>query len=191
MPNNYIDRDTVHAWSEEIGQQAPVHQSALTRLLKNQRRLTRFVEENYENMQGPTGGVSVYLFGVLARMFDLAGGRLKNATWEQIRDAEKRVGAAVGDLLPADDGFADRVRAVEWRAQPHMLDEALMALFAKPEVEDQEVDLPPEEAMKVFFLMWVATEVLDTNWKPPSSFTGETEYAYKHFEPTPIESDES
>ena len=184
MPNTYIDRDTVHAWSEAIGEQTPVHQSALQRLLKQQRRLTRFVEENHENMSGPTAGVSVYLFGVLARMFDLAGGRLKNATWGQIRDAEARVGSVVADLLPADDGFAERVRKVDWRAQPHMLDEALMALFDAPKQTDQEIDLPHEEAVKVFLLMWVATEVLDANWKPPKSFEGASEYTYKHIDPS-------
>jgi hypothetical protein len=164
MSNTYIDRDTVHAWSDEIGEQAPVHQSALTRLLKLQRRLTRFVEENHESMAPPTAGVSVYLFGVLARMFDLAPGRLKNATWEQIRAAEARIGGVVGDLLPPDDGFAERVRKVEWRAQPQ---------------------IDTEEAVKVFLLMWVATEVLDSCWNPSKGFEGETSYTYKHIEPTP------
>lgn len=182
MANTYIDRDTVHAWSEAIGEQTPVHQSALQRLLKQQRRLTRFVEENHENMTGPTAGVSVYLFGVLARMFDLGGGRLKSATWEQIRDAEARVGSVIADLMPADDGFAERVRTISWRAQPHMLDEALMALFDAPKKVEQEIELPHEEAVKVFLLMWVATEVLDANWNPPKSFAGESEYAYKHIE---------
>jgi hypothetical protein len=185
MSNTYIDRDTVHAWSDEIGEQAPVHQSALTRLLKLQRRLTRFVEENHESMAPPTAGVSVYLFGVLARMFDLAPGRLKNATWEQIRAAEARIGGVVGDLLPPDDGFAERVRKVEWRAQPHMLDEALMALFDAPKATDEEVEIDTEEAVKVFLLMWVATEVLESCWNPSKGFEGETSYTYKHIEPTP------
>ena len=184
MPNPYLPREQVHAWSEAIGAQTPEHQSALNRLLKDQRRLTRFLEENQENLPPATAGVTVYLFGVLARIYDLAGGRLKTATWEQLRDAERRVGAAARDLLPADDGFPERVRKVEWRAQPHVLDEALMALFERAEVGENEVDLDKGEAAKVFFLMWVANEVLDANWRPPRGFEGETTYSHVPIEPT-------
>lgn len=184
MPNPFLPREQVHAWSDEIGAQTPEHQTALNRLIKEQRRLTRFLEENQENLPPATAGVTVYLFGVLARMYDLAGGRLRSATWDQVREASRRVGAVAGDLLPADEGFAERVRQVPWRAQPHILDEALMALFERQEVGEGEVDLDRGEAAKVFFLMWVANEVLDENWKPPRGFRGETTYRHVPIEPT-------
>jgi hypothetical protein len=183
MPNAYISREQVHAWSEAIGDQPAAHQSALTRLLKDQRRLTRFIEENAANLEPMTAGVSVYLTGVIVRMFDLAGGRLKAATWAQIREAEARVNAAIPALLPLDLTLPDRVRAVEGRAQAHILDEALMALFVR-EPEDEEANLPPLEVVKTFLLLWVATEVLDANWQPPKGFEGHTSYTYVHFEPT-------
>lgn len=185
MPNPYIPRDTVHAWSEDIGEKALDAEAGLQRVLKDQRRLTRFVEENGAALNPASGGVCVYLFGVVARMFDLAGGRLKNATWAHVRAAEAKVGAHAAKLLPYDEGFKDRVRAIEDRAQPHILDEALMALFDRDDEElgDDEVALDDNEAVKVFFLLWVATEVLDGNWKPPSGFEGETSYTYVHIEP--------
>ena len=31
--------------------------------------------------------------------------------------------------------------------------------------------------------MWVATEVLDSNWTPPNDFAGEDGYTYVHIEP--------
>ena len=43
------------------------------------------------------------------------------------------------------------------------------------------------ESLKLFLCMWVATEVLDGNWKPPKGFEGESEYAYVHIEPEPAE----
>jgi hypothetical protein len=184
MANAYINRPTVHDWSDKIGEEPAAHQAALARLLKDQRRLGRFIEENRASMQGPTAGVATYLVGVVMRMFDLAGGRLRGATWEQVRDAEARVGAVAASLLPVDAGFADRVRKIEWRAQPHILDEALMALFARPaDAKDDEADVAEAEKAKIFFLMWVATEVLDANWTPPASFAGEKSYSYVHFEP--------
>lgn len=166
MPNAYLPRPIVHAWSEEIGNETANHQAALTRLLRGQRRLVRWVVENAEHLDGPTIGVTQYLVGVIARMFDLAGGRLKAATWEQVRDSEARVLEAVAPLLPFDDGFAERVRTVAWRAQPHILDEALYSLFDRAPAESEE-ELDAVKAGKVFLLMWVATEVLDANWTPP------------------------
>ncbi len=165
MSNAYLPRDWVHARSEELGETALQEQAALQRVLKQQRRLTRWLEENAGSLEPTTGGVAVYLFGVVARMFDLAGGRLRKATWEQVRAAERQVGQVAGDLLPFDDGFQDRVRQVAWRAQPHLLDEALMNLFDREAAED-EADLSPTEAGKVFFLLWVAITVLDQNWAP-------------------------
>jgi hypothetical protein len=183
MSNAYLPRELVHLWSEAIGENPADHQAALQRLLRDQRRLTRFVEENAEALDRTTGGVAVYFLGVICRMFDLAGGRLKTSTWEQVRAAEARIGAAVPDLLPLDEGFVGRVRAVSWRAQPHILDEAMMALFQRKPSE-QEVDVPKQESLKIFLLVWLAVEVLDQNWSPPKAFLGETAYEPVHIEPT-------
>lgn len=183
MPNPFLPRAWVHEKSDEIGINQLEHQAALNRLLQQQRRLTKFLEENRESMAPGTAGVSVYLYGVVARLYDLAGGQLRGATWDQIRDAERKVKAQVGALLPLDEGFVERARKAE-RAQPHILDEALMALFSREKPVAGEADLGDAEAAKVYLLMWVANEVLDACWHPPKGFTGESTYAYVHIEPT-------
>ena len=184
MPNAYLPRPLVHEWSDEIGNHTERHQASLSRLLKSQRRLIRWVIENAEHLDGPTVGVTQYLVGVLARIFDLAGGRLKSATWEQVRDAERRIGAVAGELLPFDDGFAERVRKVEWRAQPHLLDEALYSLFERDADDEEEEPLDDTQSGKVFLLMWVATEVLDQNWKPPKDLELLDSYTFTPIEPS-------
>ncbi len=189
MPNPFIPRDRVHAWSESIAEAPDAHRTALPRLLKSQRRLTRWVQENAANMHPTTGGIANYLIGVVARLFDLAGGRLRGATWEQIRAAEQRVGPMLVDLLPFDDGFVERARGVP-RAQPHILDEALMALFLT-DVPEGEEEPDAAELVKIYGLMWVATEVLDANWTPPRGFEGIDHYAYVHIEPRTPEPTES
>jgi len=190
MPNAYIPRHQVHTWSESMSEDAAAHQASLTRLLKEQRRLSRFIEENAESMQPATAGVSQYMTGVVVRMFDLAGGRLRAATWAQVREAAARVQTEIGGLLPLDEGFPERARGVSWRAQPHILDEALMALFER-EQEDDEANLDMAECLKVYLMMWVACEVLDGNWKPGKNFQGESDYTYVHIEPKAAEADES
>lgn len=181
MPNPFIPRARVHAWSEEIGAAPESNQAPITRLLKDQRRLSKFVEENAKGMStGVTGGVAVYLIGVILRMFDLAGGRMRNVTWEDVRAAEKRVQGMVDQLLPVDDGLVARARAVP-RSQPHILDEALYALFER-EVKDEEAAVDDTESLKIYLLLWVATEALDANWTPPKGFEGEAEYTF-----TPVE----
>ncbi len=183
MPNPIIPREQVHAWSEAIGQNPMEHQAALQRLLKSQRRISRFVEENAESMNMGTGGVAMYLIGVILRIFDLAGGSMRATSWAQVREVEARIQAAVPELLPLDKGLPERARAIGWRAQPHILDEALMALFER-ETKEGEEELDNTESFKVYMLMWVATEVLDANWKAPKSFEGAGSYEYVHIEPS-------
>lgn len=182
MSNGFIPRTTVHEWSEAIGDDPASHQSALTRLLRDQRRVTKWLEQNREHMGPSTAGVSLYLTGVIIRMFDLAGGRLKSATWAQVRDAEARVGATLAGLLPIDDGFAERFRGTP-RAQAHILDEAYMALFERDRTDDEE-DLELSESLKVLMMMWVVIEVLDHNWRPSKTTVLEDSYAYVHIEPS-------
>jgi hypothetical protein len=183
MPNLFLPRATVHTWSEQIGDQAAEQQSALSRLLHDQRRLSKFIDENRQSMDPPTASVSLYLVGVVIRLYDMAGGRLRTGTWAQIRDASLRIEGALPDLLPLDDAFPERVRKILWRSQPHILDEALMALFAPREKRESEANLSAEESAKVFFLLWVANEVLDSNWSPPREFAGDADYTYVHIEP--------
>lgn len=184
MPNPFIPRDTVHDWSEAIAERPDTHHTSLQRLLKEQRRLTRWIEQNREPMAGSTAGVCVYLTGVVARMFDLAGGRLKGATWAHIRDAEARVQAAVGGLLPLDDAFLSRLYAFGDRAQPHILDEAAMVLFER-EPEDGEEPPDRTEGLKILAVLWVVIDVLDTCWTPGPGFAGETTYTHVAIDPTP------
>jgi hypothetical protein len=161
-----LDRDTVHAWSEAMGDDPAPHQAAIQRLLRDQRRLSKFVEENAKSLTGVTGGVAVYLIGVVLRMFDLAGGRMHTISWDDIRDAERIVQPRAVDLLPFDEGFVARAKAVE-RSQPNVLDEALYALFER-DTKDGEAAMDPEECGKVYLLLWVAVEALARSWSPPS-----------------------
>lgn len=183
MANAFIPRDIIHEWSDAIGEDPAGHQATLTRLLKSQRRLTKFIEENQADMEPATAGVTLYLIGVLVRLFDLAGGQLRSATWAQLRDASSKIQGAIPSLLPLDDSLPERVRKFEARAQPHILDEALMSLFERGARSEEEADLSTAESVKVFLLMWVVTEVLDANWRPASSFDGEASYTYVHIEP--------
>lgn len=177
MSNPLIPRDRVHAWSESIGEDPTQHQSSIQRLVREQRRLSKFVEENSGSLEtGVTGGVAVYLIGVVLRMFDLAGGRLRNVTWEDVRAAEQHVKAQMDRLLPMDAGLVERARAIP-RAQAHILDEALYALFER-DVKDAESALNQAESLKVYLLMWVATEALDRQWTPPKGFQGEASYTF-------------
>ena len=91
MANAFIPRDIIHEWSDAIGEDPAGHQATLTRLLKSQRRLTKFIEENQADMEPATAGVTLYLIGVLVRLFDLAGGQLRSATWAQLRDASSKI----------------------------------------------------------------------------------------------------
>ncbi|MFT5585503.1 MAG: hypothetical protein ACI9VR_003095 [Cognaticolwellia sp.] len=174
MPNAAIDRDTVHTLSEACAEDGERFRSVATRLLKEQKRLLSFYNQNLPAVDAQTGEVSLYLFSVVVRIFDQMGGRLAKVNGREINAAAARVKGAVDQCLPFDDGFPDRVRAQEWRAQPHILDEALHALFERDEeeIKEAEVDVDPVKGGTIFMMLWVATEALDASWRPPTSFSG-------------------
>jgi len=176
-----IPRALVHEWSETIGAQASTEQSNLTRIMKDNRRLSRFVEENFESLDEATRSVAMYLVGVVARIYEKAGGRMRIATWDQLRAATAKVEGQIGALLPLDDGFVARCHALTDRAQPHIVDEAVYALFERPSRPD-EAQTPATERLKLLLLMWVANEVCAVNWTPPATFKGEASYTH-----TPVE----
>ncbi len=170
MTNPAIPRDEVHRWSEEAGEEGDDFRGTATRLLRTQKRLLSFYNKNLPATDGQTGQVATYLMAVVVRVFDRARGRLDKVNGRQIEQAAAKVNAVVEGLLPFDEGFPERVRTVDERAQPHILDEALWALFERDEKKDGEVSLEPREAGLVFLMLWVATEALDTAWHPPRGF---------------------
>ena len=177
-----IPRAKVHDWIRDIEHNKRGHKDAINLLLTRQRTLSRYVHKSAGEIQLGSRRAVLFIQGALLRVFDLAGGRVRKVSSEQIADAQTRVGEAVPELLPIDDGFVERMRGIEWRAQPHILDEAWMALFERDVDSEEEVALEPEESLKLFLCMWVATEVLDGNWKPGRSFEGHSDYVH-----TPME----
>jgi hypothetical protein len=160
-----IPRDHVHALSEECAKLGMGFQTAARRMLDDQSRLLRFFKANLPDMQGQTGEVSLYLLAVVVRIFQQTGklGRVSNA---DVEAATKRIQGVAGGLLPVDDGFPERVRAIGWRAQPHILDEAMHALFEREEKQANEVELEKDQAARVFLMLWAATEALEGVWTP-------------------------
>lgn len=144
-------------------------QPVARRLLEDQSRLLRFFKANLGDMPGQSGEVSLYLLAVIVRIFSQCGGKVGRVGPREIEVATRAIQKNAARLLPADADFPSRVRAVEDRAQPHILDEALHALFEKEEKQEQEVDLEHDAAARVFLMLWAATEALDAAWSAPTN----------------------
>lgn len=165
--NPEIPREHVHALSEACANLGGEFQPVARRLLEDQARLLRFFKANLGDMPGQSGEVSLYLLAVVVRIFQQCGGRLGKVGPKEIGDATRRIQAHAGTLFPADAAFPERVRGVTGRAQPHILDEALNALFEREERRADEVELDPDAAARVFLMLWAATEALDDAWSAP------------------------
>lgn len=165
--NPEIPRDVVHRLSEACAEQGASFQPIAKRLLENQPALMRFFKNNMSAMDYNTGEVSLYLLSVVLRIFDRCGGRLRKVSAEELDAVTRRIQPIAVGLLPADDDFPERLRGVASRAQPHILDEALFALFERSERKANEVDLNRSQAIRVFLMLWAATEALDANWRGP------------------------
>jgi hypothetical protein len=165
--NPAIPRAHVHHLSEECATLGMSFQNVARRLLEDQSRLLRFFKGNLPQMDEKAGEVSLYLLAVIVRIFQQCGGKLGRVGPKEIDYATRRIASAAPSLLPWDAGFPDRVRGIASRAQPHVLDEALNALFEREEKQANEVDLDLEQAGRVFLMLWAATEALDAAWAAP------------------------
>ncbi len=163
-----IPREDVTRISESCAQQQQRFASIASRLIKDQRRLSRFVKKEIPTIAGQDAQVALYLYTVVIHIFDSYGGRLGRVTSEQIDAARAKVSAHAPALLPFDKDFPERVRGVEDRAQPHILDEALHALFEREDIEDHEIPVGEDKAGLIFLILWAATEALDAAWTPPT-----------------------
>ncbi len=164
--NPVLSREEVHRLSEECATMGTRFQSQAQRLLNDQPVLLRFFKSNLSAMSSQTGEVTLYLLAVCVRVFVRSGGRLRRVTTGDVELATRRIGAVAPNLLPADAQFPERLRTLGSRAQPHLLDEALWALFERKERQPGEVDLEPDQALRVFLMLWAAVECLDAAWTP-------------------------
>ena len=167
MPNPAIDRDRVHSLAEACSDDGEGFQSTASRLIKRQRKLSRFFEQNVGPMGPMAAQVGLYMLSVSLRIFEQIGGRLDKVNGADLNAATAKIQGVAESLLPGDDGFVARAKAVEWRAQPHLLDEILWALFERGDKNEGEVDLEPEKAALVYLMLWAAVEGLDANWRAP------------------------
>ena len=172
MPNPAIPRDQVHTLAEACSDAGETFQPTAARLLREQRRLGRFIERNASSLGAQAAQSAVYMCAVTVRIFEQVGGRLKDVTHADLDAAAARVATAVDGLLPADEGVPGRLRAVPWRAQPHLLDEILWALYEKEEKAEGEVRVEPPEAFLLLLTLWAIVEALDARWTPPSGYVG-------------------
>lgn len=172
VPTPPIPRDEVHRLAEACSDEGDAFQPTATRLIKDQRRLSRYIEQNVQHLGPLPAQVALYMLTVTMRIFEQVGGRMSKVATRDIDLAAARISAQADALLPADAGFAERAKTVAWRAQPHILDEILWALFERSDEEKKEgeVDLPTEEGALVYLVMWLAVESLAANWQPPKGY---------------------
>ncbi|MBN1335990.1 MAG: hypothetical protein JXB39_08525 [Deltaproteobacteria bacterium] len=170
MPNPAIPRAQVHALAEACSDAREAFEPIAARLLKEQRRLGRFIERNAASLGAGPAQTAVYMCAVTVRIFEQVGGRLRAVTHADLDAAAARVATAVDDLLPVDKAVPERLRSVSWRAQPHLLDEILWALYEKETREEGELQVEPPEAFLLLLTLWAIVEALDARWTPPEGF---------------------
>ena len=170
MPQNpTLPRAHVHTLSEACANGAAVEVSS-RRALDQQPRLVRFFRANLPQMSEQTGEVSLYLLSVVIRVYTGSGGQLGKVGAGEIAAATQKIQAVASKVLPGNEGLPERVRAIADRAQPHLLDEALWALFER-ERQEREVEVPHDQAALLFLMLWASVEALNLVWRAPVSPT--------------------
>ena len=166
MPNPAIPREEVHAYSEACSDMGLEFQTIAARLLKEQSSLKNFVDKSFSKIDPLAGQIATYMLSVCIRVFDQKGGKLKKINKSDIFTAQKKVQKEVGNILPADDDFHTRARSIEDRAQSHLLDEVIWALYERDERKEEEQALDAKQSALIYIMLWTAVEALDSKWRP-------------------------
>lgn len=172
--NPAVSRELVHRLAEACSDEGEAFQPTALRLVQEQRRLSRYIEQNVQHLGAMPSQVALHMLTVSMRVFEQVGGRMGKVSTADIDRAAARIQAVADQVLPADSGLPERVRAIEWRAQPHLLDEVLWALYERDADarKEGEVDLGQDQSALVFLVMWLAIEALDSAWRAPKGFEG-------------------
>jgi hypothetical protein len=166
MKNPAISREEVHAFSEACSDMGLGFQTIASRLLKEQGSLKNFVDKNFAKVDPLAGQIATYMLSVCIRVFEQKGGKLKKVNKADLYAAQKNVQKSVNDLLPLDDDFHNRAKSIEGRAQHHLLDEVLWALYERDELKEEEQALDEKQSALIYIMLWTAVEALDTKWRP-------------------------
>ena len=166
MPNPAIPREEVHAYSEACSDMGLEFQAVAASLLKDQSSLKNFVDKSFAKIDPLAGQIATYMLSVCIRVFEQKGGKLKKINKADIQVAQKKVQQSIGSILPADDDFHTRAKAVENRAQPHLLDEVIWALYERDEQKEEEQALDAKQSALIYIMLWTAVEALDGKWRP-------------------------
>ncbi|MCK6506152.1 hypothetical protein L6R53_22700 [Myxococcota bacterium] len=172
--NPAIPRDLVHRLAEACSDEGAAFTPTALRLVKEQRRLSRYIEQNVQHLGPLPAQVALHMLTVTLRIFEQVGGRMGKVSTRDIDAAAARIQAVADQLLPADKGLSERAKAIAWRAQPHILDEVLWALYDRDEEEKKEgeADLGNDQSALVYLVLWLAVEALDANWRAPEKIEG-------------------
>ena len=119
MANLAINREKVHSLAETCSDEGEAFQPVATRLIKHQRRLSRFFEQNVSEMGPMASQVGLYMLSVSLRIFDQVGGRMGKVNGEDLKAATAKVQGAASEIFPVDGDFHERAKTIDWRAQPH------------------------------------------------------------------------
>ena len=164
--SSIIPRDIVHQHSEACADMGEQFQAIAMRLGKQQKRLMKYLEEQFSSFDPLAGQIAMYMASVCMRVFEQTGSDLRKVTTQDIRDAEAKIKPSISKILPAGDGFSTRAKEQD-RGQPHLMDEVLWALFDRAEEEGKEDEMPlnPKQSAQIYIMLWVAVEALNGRWR--------------------------
>ncbi len=150
---------------QDIADHPEAHKLPIGNLVKQYRRLGKWIKVNAEHLGAHVGVSAAYTMGVVARVLELTGHRLGPISDQEIAATGAQVMEVVPSLLPLDEGLRARLAAVPWLAQPGILDVLVEDVFQQGK-EATEGTKPPEVLFQVFVLVWVAVEVLSMAAEP-------------------------
>lgn len=160
-----LSREIVHTHSEACSDMGEAFQSIAMRITKAQSPLLKYLEGQFASFDPISGQIAMYMATVCVRVFEETG-MLKRVNAGDIRRAEAKIRENLKALLPADDGFSARAKDLD-RAQPHLMDEILWALYDRDEEEklEEEPSLAAKQSAQIYIFLWIAVEALNSKWK--------------------------
>ena len=166
--NPMITRDQVHYLAEQCSDAPDEFQSIATRLLKKQRRLSRFFEQNAAPLGMVPAQVAPYMLSVCLRVIEQVGGRMYKVNSNQVEGA-----TAASTTLSATSSCRRRLRrAREGLERPGAAPPARRSAVGTYDRPDENAEQHTSKTSRklIYVLLWTAVEAIDMVWQAPEGW---------------------
>jgi hypothetical protein len=156
IPEEIVEK----TWQEVAGFTPDRAKKEMMKIGNTQPELLAFVTESAKEMGREVRELAIYMFVVVYRMFQLAHGKIKKISSEEIIECYQNNESLMERLEGSHERFLDRIASLQTLRQPYVVKYVVDALMEEDEGEEA-VTLTNEQKGFLYLMLKTVIDVLD------------------------------